>query len=133
MVVDASVWISSLLPDEPNHQKSAEWVDSRLLAEEPLVIPTLALAEVAGAIVRRTQSSSRSLEALEFLLQSSQLRYVALDVVLGEESANLAIRIHLRGADAVYAAVARSLGLPLYTWDLEMLRRASPLIDVRTP
>ena len=34
----------------------------------------------------------------------------------------LAIRLRLRGADAVYVALAEQLGIPIVTWDGEMLK-----------
>lgn len=56
-----------------------------------------------------------------------------IDRDLGEKAARVASRHRLRGADAVYVALAADLGVPLVTWDQEILARAAGLIDVRTP
>jgi predicted nucleic acid-binding protein len=39
----------------------------------------------------------------------------------------------MRGADAIYAAVARRLRIPLVTWDAEQQQRAGTLIPTYTP
>jgi predicted nucleic acid-binding protein len=41
--------------------------------------------------------------------------------------------MRLRGADAVYVALARRLGMPLVTWDAEQRERAKPVVRVVTP
>jgi predicted nucleic acid-binding protein len=48
-------------------------------------------------------------------------------------AARCALDLRLRGADAVYVAVAHSLQVPLITWDREQLTRAAGRIAVRTP
>lgn len=51
----------------------------------------------------------------------------------GEAAAAIAARQFLRGADAVYAALARRLGTPLVTWDKELLERAAAVVPTLTP
>ena len=48
-------------------------------------------------------------------------------------TANIAAQYLIRGADAVYVALAAELDVPLVTWDHELLTRASVVVDVRTP
>ncbi|HEV8260717.1 MAG TPA: hypothetical protein VGQ19_08175 [Burkholderiales bacterium] len=45
----------------------------------------------------------------------------------------IAAQYFLRGADAVYAALARQLGTPLVTWDKELLERAAAVVPTFTP
>ena len=54
MDVDASVWVSSLAPQDTHHVTTKAWLSQRLAGGDTLIIPSLALAEVAGAISRRT-------------------------------------------------------------------------------
>jgi predicted nucleic acid-binding protein len=56
-----------------------------------------------------------------------------VDHRLGRASAELAVRLRLRGADAVYVAVAAHLKIPLVTLDTEQRERAKGLIEVKTP
>ncbi|MGH2594072.1 MAG: PIN domain-containing protein, partial [Anaerolineae bacterium] len=48
---------------------------------------------------------------------------VPLDIPLARRAAHIAIAHRLRGADAVYIAVAEAFGATLITWDAEMLQR----------
>ncbi|MBI3968620.1 MAG: type II toxin-antitoxin system VapC family toxin [Chloroflexi bacterium] len=108
-------------------------MSQRTAAGESLVVPSLLLAEVAGAIARRAGRPQVGQQAMVSVLHVPGLRVVALDAVLGREAGRLAARLQLRGADAVYVAVARALSLPLVTWDVEVQKRAAGIVIVRTP
>lgn len=132
-VVDASVWVSRLVPQDVHHAASRDWIEREMTGGRFVVAPALLLAEVAGAIARRTgqpQLASRAVERLEHL---AGLRLVSVDAPLARSAARLAADLSLRGADAVYVAAARHLDLPLVTWDREQRERAGTLIEVRTP
>jgi predicted nucleic acid-binding protein len=72
-------------------------------------------------------------QALKFIEGIPVLRLVPVDHRLGRASADLAVRLRLRGADAVYVAVAAHLKIPLVTLDAEQRERARELIEVRMP
>ena len=57
----------------------------------------------------------------------------AVDSELGTLAARIAARVSLRGADAVYVALAAQRALPLFTWNQELASRAGAIIDVRMP
>jgi predicted nucleic acid-binding protein len=44
-----------------------------------------------------------------------------------------AVRLLLRGTDAVYVALAQQLKMPLVTWDLEQHDRSQSVITALTP
>lgn len=52
---------------------------------------------------------------------------------VGVRSAEIASGQRLRGADAVYTAVAERFGSLLVTLDREQRERAAPLVGTRTP
>ncbi len=58
---------------------------------------------------------------------------VSLDHSLGIQASKIAANHQLRGADALYVAVAAQLNIPLVSWDKEHLSRASNLITTYTP
>ena len=99
----------------------------------PIIVPNLVLAEVAGAISRTRQTPA---QAQAFAITLSRLPHVTVRV-LGEGCAlhalTLAAAHGLRGADAVYAAVAYEAGSTLVTLDNEHLTRLVTLITVCTP
>ena len=132
-VVDASVWVSRFLPKDAFHAQSHHWVEERVQQGEAVVIPTIALAEIAGAVARSTELPSDGRRAAQYVEDLSISYSVALDESLARLSARVAATLFLRGADAVYVAVARRLNIPLVTWDKEQLTRAALIIETLSP
>ena len=133
MIVDASVVVSRLVPHDVHHEASRRWLQ-RHVADGGLVIPpALLLPEIAGAVSRRTGQPRLARRAVAAVLRLPSLRLVPIDAALAETSAGLAARFRLRGADAVYVAVAARLRLPLVTWDADQRERATLIVRVATP
>jgi predicted nucleic acid-binding protein len=132
-VVDASVWVSRLVPHDVHHAVSRRWLEEQAAEGDVLISPTLLLAEVAGALSRRTGQSELAHQAVQTLLPLTELRLVPLDSRLGRSAARLAGKMGLRGADAVYVATAHHLNVPLVTLDREQRARAGRLVEVRSP
>lgn len=124
VVVDASVWVSVLVADDEHHTASVAWLARQIEAEVFLVGPTLLLVEVAAAIARRTGDQVLAAAALAQLGLFPLLRLHSVDEDLAAAAAALAGTLRLRGADAVYGALARHLDVPLVTWDNEQIARA---------
>jgi predicted nucleic acid-binding protein len=133
MVVDASVWVSGLLPEDVHHRPSRRWLEDQQARDIALVVPTLALAEVGGAVARRVGVPELGRQAAEELRLMPGLRLVSLDPEMGAFAAEVAARLQLRGGDAVYVAAARTLDLPLVTWDQEIMTRAQGFVRVFEP
>lgn len=132
-VVDASVLVSVLLPGDLRHAASRRWLRAYTAGPETLFAPSLLLVEVAGAMARITGDSARGQRAWTELMRMPGLRVVQIDRGLTLIAARLAANLRLRGADAVYVAVAYRLGVPLVTWDREQLDRAGAVIAAREP
>lgn len=133
MVVDASVWVSRLVQTDTNHPTSRAWMERYIAAGELIVDPTLVLAEVAGAISRRSGTASLGRQALSDLLRLRRLLLLRLDADLAALAAQVASDLKLHGSDAVYVAVAQRLGIPLVTWDREQRKRTASAIVTHTP
>jgi predicted nucleic acid-binding protein len=56
-----------------------------------------------------------------------------MDGKLMTEATDIAANYRLRGADAIYVAAARQLGITLLTWDTEQLTRPAAIITAVTP
>lgn len=97
------------------------------------IVPTLLLPEVGGALSRRTGDAALAYRVVGDIVRLPGLRLVNVTQQLGALAAQLAADLRLRGADAVYVAVAQALSLPLVTWDREQLSRAASRVTVRTP
>ena len=112
---------------------SRAWLAGSAATGNGLVIPSLALAEVAGPVARMTGAPELGLRRARQMLRRPDLRVVDPDRQLMLDAAQLAARLRLRGADSVYVAVAHRLGLPLVTWDQEVSTRAGGLVRCLQP
>ncbi len=133
IVVDASVWVSRFLPEDAFHEASRTWLIETTSAGLSLVAPTIMLAEVSGAIARRTGDLQLGYQIVQQIRQLPTLQLIAIDDSLGQYSAQVASNYQLRGADAIYVAVASRLQLPLVSWDQEQISRVAEFITAYTP
>lgn len=133
VVADASVFVSVLLPEDSHHASSRSWLRRHLLEGTVLAAPIFLLTEVGGAIARRTGEPDLGHRAVAQLQRLPVLRIVPVDRRLGLLATELAVDLRLRGADAVYVAVAAELEIPLVSWDDEQRERAAARISVRRP
>jgi predicted nucleic acid-binding protein len=131
--IDASVWVNAFDQREPGHLVSRQFLDTLRSQALPIIVPNLVLVEVAGAISRTRHAPA---QAQAFAIALSRLPHVTvrvLDEVCAFQALTLAAQHGLRGADAVYAAVAREAGSTLVTLDNEHLTRLVNLMTVCTP
>lgn len=133
MVLDASVWVAALVKKEQHHAESALFLSRLVQDRRAASVPILVLAEVAGAIARQAHDTARAETGLRFMRAQDWLSIHPLTESQGETAAAIAAQQFLRGADAVYAALARQLGTPLVTWDSELLERAAAVVPTITP
>ena len=133
VVVDASVWVSRLIPQDAHHEPSKRWLEEFSARKGKIIAPVLLLLEVAGAISRRTGEPSLAHQAVNQLQRPGRLRLVPIDRRLGLAAAQLAADLGLRGADATYVAVAQQLGIPLLTWDEDQKEKSGKVIQVLFP
>lgn len=133
VVVDASVWISAFITEDAHNAHSRPWLDNWLRTNHMVSCPTLVLIEVGGAIARRTGNEESARTTVEYMRRLPLAEFAPLDDALSAAATRVAIERHLRGADAVYLAHAWLLGIPLITWDAELLDRSKNLVNARTP
>lgn len=131
--VDASVFINSVNPFEPDHQDSRGLLDRLRLDSVPIHVPTLLIPEVAGAVARAWQDNELAKNFAGSLAQVHGLVLVPLDRTVAERAAEVAARHRLRGSDAVYAAVALGFGAVLVTRDREQRERLAEVLPTRYP
>jgi len=131
IVVDASLWVARLVPQDAFHTAVRTWMDARRLEETEFLAPALLLTEVAGAVARRTGNADLAARAVEHLEHLPGLRLVEMDRALLDEAAHLAAELGLRGADSTYVSVASRLNIPLATLDADQRERAAKRIPIQ--
>lgn len=132
IVVDASVWVSYLLANDINHSATLAWLHRYNTTQQPIIGPILVLAEVGGAIARRSNQVIGQ-HAIDEIIALPNVRLVDMNYQFGLTAARLAADTQIKGSDAIYVEVARQLGIPLVTWDQEQLNRAGSVIQAFTP
>lgn len=132
-VVDASVWVSYFLEQDAHHARSHEWLTRQPYGNADFAIPNLCVVEVAGAIARRTGESDLSRVAVRYFMNSPAVHVDPSTNSFAVQASLIASSARLRGADAVYVALARRLRCPLVTWDVEMLSRVKHIVTVGSP
>jgi predicted nucleic acid-binding protein len=131
--IDASVFLSAFNPDELEHAVSQRLLAHLQAQAIPAIVPTLLLAETAGAIGRGRGDALLARQFVTTLVDLPHLVLVALDHTLAQVAADLAAEHRLRGSDAVYAAVALRFGTTLVTLDREQYERLAPVLTTRYP
>ena len=129
IVVDATIWVARLVPKDVFYNPVKEWMSVRLEANDQFLAPSLLLAEIGGAISRRT-SPSLGLKAIDQVEHLPGLQLVEMENSLLREAANLAAELGLRGADSTYVAVAARLDLPLTTLDIDQREKAAKRVEI---
>ena len=134
-VPDASVWVARFWRNDPRHADAYEWLQRATQSGQPIYAPTFLLAEVSGAISRRVgtvRSAQEAVREIRTMSTSDEITFFELDEELLNESVDIAARYRLRGADAIYVAVAHVANSTLVTLDNEQRDRAAGLVETIT-
>ena len=107
--IDASVFVASARSDEPHYLLSRKFLRDAQSME--VYCPALALAECAAAVARQTGDPSLAEELVSIVEDFPGINLISLDLALARKAAQTAILHRLRGADAVYVAVAAAFGV----------------------
>jgi predicted nucleic acid-binding protein len=133
VVVDASVWVSSLIAQDVNHIASRAWMKAFTTTGGSFMSPTFLQIEVASAVSRLTKDPVVARQAVDDLVRTTRMEFVSMHDTLVQTAINVGIELQLRAGDTVYVAVAHQLGIPLVSWDKEHLNRATSFITTYSP
>lgn len=131
--IDASVFVNAFNPREPGHAASLALLTAIHADGDPVIVPSLAFVEIASAMARASDDTAGAMAFTTAVANLPHVTPVALTVLGGHEAAELAALHRLRGADAVYAAVAQRYGTTLVTRDEQQRTRAGSVVPCLTP
>jgi predicted nucleic acid-binding protein len=131
--VDASVFVNAFNPHEAGHAESLALLAAIQERDDPIIVPTLLAPEIASAVARASDDSVGALQYAYATATLPHLTAVALTPSLARQAAELAASHRLRGADAVYVAIARRYGTTLVSRDDEQRSRGSAIVTCQTP
>lgn len=131
--VDASVWVNSFDQREPGHEISRRILERLRDQAVSVVMPYLVLAEVAGAVSRTRNNPTQALAFVTAIGKLPNVTLVPLDARVAQQATQFAAQHGLRGADAVYAAVAVQANCTLISLDNEHLTRLIGIVPTYKP
>jgi predicted nucleic acid-binding protein len=131
--IDASVYLNALHPTEAGSSESRDFLEQISQYPRPVYSPTLLLVEVAAAIARIFNDTQRGITMSQAIFGLPGQIWIPLDEAQAQVSVKLAAAQRLRGADAVYAAVAQHYGATLVTRDHQQQQRLRPILPVVSP
>lgn len=133
LTIDASVHISELSQTEPGAAASRALLSYVRQKSVPVYCPTLLSVEVAASVARVYNDTAQGLSVARTLNALANYQWVTLDMVLAQDAARIGAAYRLRGADAVYAAVAQRHGTTLVTLDKQQSQRLALVITTQGP
>jgi predicted nucleic acid-binding protein len=131
--VDASVFVNAYNETELGHAASLGFLTRIRRQSSVLVEPTLFIVEASGAIARASDDPQLAYAMASDFAMLPGLILVPLDPTLASDAAKMAAERRLRGADAVYAAVAQRFNAVLVTRDREQRERLTGVLTTLTP
>lgn len=131
--LDASIFVNAFNPHEEGHAASLQILSAIQDRGDPVIVPTLLVAEIAAAVARATEDSVGALQYALATAALPQLTLVPLTAAVARQAAELAATHRLRGADAVYVAVARRYGTTIVSRDQEQRTRGGAVVTCQTP
>lgn len=133
LTIDASVFVASIQTHEVHHGDSLLFLNQLPQTGRQIYCPSLLVPECSASVARRTGNIELAEEIIEQVQKFPNLRLLPLSRIRARRAAQLAMDHRLRGADAVYLAVAEEFGTTLVTWDGEMRTRGANVVTTMTP
>ena len=131
--VDASVFINAFNTREVGHAQSHAFMEHLKTHAMPIIVPTLLLPEVAASISRGHSDAQLAIAFADAVRRLPHVMLIPLDETLGRRASAIAANHRLRGADAIYAAVAQHFGSQLVTLDQQQKERIAAILNAVSP
>jgi predicted nucleic acid-binding protein len=131
--IDASVHVNAVNPTEAGFGTSQAFLRLLLQYQVPQICPTLLLTEIAASVARALDDTRFAIKLALMIRAWPGHTLVSLDGALVDRAVHLAATARLRGADAVYAAVAEQFNTTLVTLDRQQHERLLPIVRVLAP
>jgi predicted nucleic acid-binding protein len=121
VVLDASVFISAVSPNEVHHD-AADALYRSHPEDRPFLVPGLFRVEVLSALARR-QEPDALLDTVDVLVSGPRFHTLSIDAALLARAAHVVRIARVRAYDAIYVAMALERTAKLFTLDLDVKRR----------
>ena len=128
IVVDSDIIVASFLEQDKFHQEGHLYINGLENGDYTFHLPLLVVVEVVSAISRQAQLNRMALilrakKSIKDWEEDGKIVLYELDRGRMDNAVGTAEQYRLRGADAVIAALAEELDMPLRTFDKEVQDR----------
>jgi len=117
-VLDACVAVASVLNTEKHHEACRRRMDRVLAQRDEVVVPSLFVTEVIASCARQGHAD-RGHRLIARLVSVLDIRAISRTFAI--RAAATASNARLKGGDAIYAHLAKTLRVALVTYDEELL------------
>jgi predicted nucleic acid-binding protein len=133
LTIDTSVFVSRLRETDASHAVSRRFLQALVGRPVIVILPTLVYPEVAGAMRRFTGDPAFARASMRALDLLPNLNIIAVDDRVADEATSIAVAGGMKGADAVFAAVANLFDATLVSLDIEQRVRCPESVRALTP
>jgi len=131
---DSSVLVSAFVKGDRFRPKARHIMEKMFSGQYHVVTSATVFVEVCGAISRRV-GANKALLVKNHLVKWGNMNFIAWNELTKkrmEEAAELAVKLNLRGMDAIVIQVAKEKKRALITFDEEIARKAKAEVEVFT-
>lgn len=130
VVIDASIIVAAYFEKEKFHKTAKLFLEKFMAENKTALLPEIALVEIASAISRGTKNTEYAIEFCQELRKLPNFVYMTIDESLSELAVLTASKFYLRGADAIYTALAYKHNAELATLDFEQKEKSSKIVKI---
>ncbi|MFQ6076322.1 MAG: type II toxin-antitoxin system VapC family toxin [Candidatus Bathyarchaeia archaeon] len=134
VTLDSSVLVSALVKGEKLRPKARRVMEKIFKGQYHVTTSAVVPVEVCGSISRRA-GMGKAISAKSLINRWEEMNFFAYSELTGkrrEEAAELAIKLQMRGMDAIIVQAAKEKKGVLITFDEEMAGKAKRTVEVLT-
>lgn len=134
VTLDSSVLVSAFVKEDKFRSKARRIMEKMFSGQYRVVTSAIVFVEVCGSISRRV-GVDKALLVKDQLVKWGSMNFVAWSELTGKrmgEAAELAVKLKLRGVDAIVVQVAKEKKRALITFDEELAEKAKVAVEVFT-
>jgi predicted nucleic acid-binding protein len=133
IVLDTSVWLGAILPEDVHFAETQLWIHHIQLTRTRFAVPAHFPAEVSGVLARIGIDDRFVEEVIKQIDSIERFEIYPISAGHGLLAAEIAWKARVRGADAIYIALAHQLDVPLVSWDRQQRERGQMFCRTMTP
>jgi len=134
ITIDSSVLVSAFVKGDKFRAKALQLMRRLFSGEYRATTSATVFVEVCGSISRRT-SLDNAIAVRDHLIKWEDMNFITYGELTGKrrnEAAELAVRLGLRGMDAIVVQAAKEKNRVLITFDEEVAEKIKGVIEVHT-